>query len=112
MGLLKVQQESTPERSVRRAHEKELGLPGALRNVFNAVQNQVLKLDVTIAYAPKLVDNRRRLVRLSGYVSERCAQIAVFTCLNERIDDLGDFIRQLRPGDRPTGLPPVHSINL
>jgi len=95
VGLLKVQQESTPERSVRGAHEKELGLPGALRNVFNAVQNQVLELDVTIAHAPKLVDNRRRLVRL-----------------NERIDDLGDFIRQLRPGDGPTGLPPVYSINM
>lgn len=63
-GLLKAQEEPALESSAHGPHEKELGLPRALRDVVDAAQNQVLQLYVAVANAPKLFDDWRRLIRL------------------------------------------------
>ena len=114
LDLLKTQEESTPACSIQGPHEEDLGLPRALRNVLDAVQNQVLQLDVPVPDTPKVVANLCRLVRLSftSAKTRSTLRITGFACLYERVHDLGDLIGELRPGDGSAGLSPVYCINL
>ena len=100
------------------AHDKDLGLPRPLCDVLDAVQHQVLQLDVPAPDTPRFVIDIHLLIKLS----HRCVRLAkrtrstlrlvVSTCLNERIYDLCDLERELRPSDGPTRLPPVHCVDL
>ena len=72
LGLLKVQEEPTITCSAHWEHDKDLGLPRALCNMLDAVQNQVLQLDTTTANPPRVVTDVLLLVKLP----HRCLTLA------------------------------------
>jgi hypothetical protein len=83
------------------ACNEDLGLPRTLCDVLNAIQHQVLQLDVPAPNTPRFVIDILLLVKLS----HRCitlaknvfdpTRVAAFTCLYERIRNLCDLEREL-----------------
>jgi len=99
-------------------HDKELGLPRALRDVLDAIQNQVLQLDVPVPNAPRFVTDVQGLIRLPhrcftlAKSTVKTLRVVVFAYLDERIHDLGDLESEFRPSYRSAGPLPVYGINL
>ena len=102
---------------IRREHGEDLGLPRTLRDVLDAVQNQVLQLDVPIADTPGFFANIISLVKLLHRVLRQqkicwTLWVVVLACLYERINDLCDLESELRPGDWSARFLPVYGVDL
>ena len=96
------------------ADNKNAGLPRALSNMLDALQNEVLQLNVPRANTPIFVSlgHRNPLVGLSCHVSGNCLRMTAFTHPDKAVHDPRDLPGQLRTGYGPPWVLPVHRINL